>query len=172
MRSWTRILGIDPGFRVTGYGVIDTNGQESKYVASGVIRAVKAKEPAARLQIIFAEVSELVRQHQPAELAIERVFVHRNPDSALKLGQARSAAICATFEGNMTVHEYAAREVKQAIVGKGSAGKDQVQHMVRVLLNLGSELEGMEMDASDALGIALCHAHTRTIVRQYAEAMS
>ena len=172
MRSWTRILGIDPGFRVTGYGVIDSNGQESKYVTSGVIRAVKAKEPAARLQIIFAEVSELVRQHQPAELAIERVFVHRNPDSALKLGQARSAAICATFEGNMPVHEYAAREVKQAIAGKGSAGKDQVQHMVRVLLNLGSELEGMEMDASDALGIALCHAHTRTVVRQYAEAMS
>jgi crossover junction endodeoxyribonuclease RuvC len=172
MRPMTRILGIDPGFRVTGYGVIDSNGQESKYVASGIIRAVVAKEPAARLQIIFTEVSELVRQHQPAELAIERVFVHRNPDSALKLGQARSAAICATFEANMAVHEYAAREVKQAIVGKGSAGKDQVQHMVRVLLNLGSELEGMEMDASDALGVALCHAHTRTVVRQYAEAMS
>ena len=171
MRAWIRILGIDPGFRVTGYGVIDTNGQESRYIASGVIRAVVAKEPAARLQIIFNEVGELVAQHAPAELAIERVFVHRNPDSALKLGQARAAAICATFDGSMTVHEYAAREVKQAIVGKGSAGKDQVQHMVRVLLNLGSELDGMEMDASDALGIALCHAHTRTIARQYAEAM-
>ncbi|MCP3999834.1 MAG: crossover junction endodeoxyribonuclease RuvC [Gammaproteobacteria bacterium] len=172
MRSWTRILGIDPGFRVTGYGLIDTNGQESKYVASGVIRAVAAKEPAARLQIIFTAVTELVQKHQPAELAIERVFVHRNPDSALKLGQARSAAICATFTDTISVHEYAAREVKQAIVGKGSANKDQVLHMVRVLLNLGSELDGMEMDASDALGIALCHAHTRTVVRQYAEAMS
>ncbi len=172
MRPWIRILGIDPGFRVTGYGVIETSGQESRHVAHGVIRADITKDSAARLEIIFNEVSTLVQHYQPAELAIERVFVHRNADSALKLGQARSAAICATFGCGISVYEYAARAVKQALVGKGSAGKDQVAHMVRVLLNLDSQLHDMELDASDALGIALCHAHTRTVTRQYLEAMS
>ena len=169
MRSWVRVLGIDPGFRATGYGVIDTNGQESRYVACGVIRTTSEKDTAPRLNIIFDGVRALMGLHKPHELAIERVFVSKNPDSALKLGQARSAAICATFEHKISVHEYAAREVKQAIVGKGSAGKDQVQHMVKVLLNL--DAQALQMDASDALGIALCHAHTRTIVNQYAEAM-
>jgi crossover junction endodeoxyribonuclease RuvC len=172
MRPWTRILGIDPGFRVTGYGVIETSGQESRYVAHGVIRAGTSKDSAVRLEVIFNEVSTLMQHYQPAELAIERVFVHRNADSALKLGQARSAAICATFGSGISVYEYAAREVKQNIVGKGSAAKDQVAHMVRVLLNLDSQLQDMELDASDALGIALCHAHTRTVTRQYLEAMS
>jgi crossover junction endodeoxyribonuclease RuvC len=171
MRNWVRVLGIDPGYRVTGYGLIDTNGQESKYIAHGVIKAGTSPDTAQRLSAIFFAVNELVEQHQPAELSIERVFVHRNVDSALKLGQARAAAISATFGCKLSVHEYAAREVKQAIAGKGNATKDQVQHMVRVLLNLDSQL-ALEEDASDALGIALCHAHTRTITRQYAEAMS
>jgi crossover junction endodeoxyribonuclease RuvC len=171
MRSSTRVLGIDPGFRATGYGVIDTNGQESHYIACGVIKTTHEKDAAARLAIIFDGVGQLMREHQPAELAIERVFVAKNADSALKLGQARSAAICATFEQGIPVHEYAAREVKQAIVGKGGAGKDQVQHMVKILLNLDLQDNSIEMDASDALGVALCHAHTRTIVRQYAEVM-
>jgi crossover junction endodeoxyribonuclease RuvC len=171
MRSRTRILGIDPGFRVTGYGLIDTDGQESHYVASGTIQAVAADLPAERLEIIFNEVSALVQQYQPAELSIERVFVNRNVDSALKLGQARAAAICATFGRNITVHEYAAREVKKGIVGKGSATKEQVMHMVSILLNLGGEHANMEEDASDALGIALCHAHTRTLAQHYAEVL-
>jgi crossover junction endodeoxyribonuclease RuvC len=171
MRNRIRILGIDPGYRVAGYGVVDTNGQESRYVASGTIRALVSDVPAERLELIFTEVTALVQHYEPAELSIERVFVHRNADSALKLGQARAAAICATFGRNISVHEYAAREVKQAIVGKGSASKDQVQHMVRILLNLGGEHEQMENDASDALGIALCHAHTRTLAQRYAEAM-
>ena len=171
MRTWTRVLGIDPGFRATGYGVVDTNGQESRHVACGVIKAGKLKDPADRLEMIFSEVGAIVSHYKPEELAIERVFVHKNADSALKLGQARSAAICATFGRDIPVFEYAAREVKQAITGKGSAAKEQVEHMVRILLNLGNELDGLENDASDALGIALCHAHSRAVARQYAEVM-
>lgn len=171
MRPWIRVLGIDPGFRVTGYGVVDTNGQESRYVASGVIQVARIDSVAGRLERIFAAVNDIVAAHQPMELAVERVFVHKNADSALKLGQARAAAICASFGRNITVFEYAAREVKQAIVGRGGAGKDQVQHMVRVLLNVDAALELPE-DAADALGVALCHAHTRTLQQRYAEALS
>ncbi|MDP6436802.1 MAG: crossover junction endodeoxyribonuclease RuvC [Gammaproteobacteria bacterium] len=169
MRPWTRVLGIDPGSRVTGYGILDTDGQQSKYIASGVIKTLHADKGAARLEVIFAETNDLIENYQPAELAIERVFVSRNADSALKLGQARAAAICATFGTSMPVYEYAAREVKQAVVGKGNAEKEQVQHMVRVLLSL---TEDLSMDASDALGVALCHAHTRTTGLRLAEAMS
>ncbi len=169
MRAWTRILGIDPGFRVTGYGIIESNGQESRHISSGIIKAVVKDDPAERLEVIFNEVAALVQSFEPHELAIEQVFVHKNASSALKLGQARSAAICATFGSNMPVHEYAPREMKQAITGKGSAEKAQVQHMVKLLLNLDAELS---MDASDALGIALCHAHTRNMNQHYAEAIS
>ncbi len=169
MRAWTRILGIDPGFRITGFGVIESNGQESRYITSGVIPALKEEGTAPRLQIIFSEVAALVGEYHPDELAIERVFVHRNADSALKLGQARSAAICATFGSDMAVYEYAAREVKQAVVGKGGALKDQVEHMVKILLNLD---EPVRADAADALGIALCHAHTRSSKQQLEEAMA
>lgn len=168
MRPWTRVLGIDPGFRVTGYGVLDTNGQQSRYIASGVIKTIQEDSVAGRLEIIFRGVASLVEEHEPEELAIERVFVAKNADSALKLGHARSAAICASFGHAIPVFEYAARQVKQAIVGKGGASKEQVQHMVRVLLNIDGALT---MDASDALGIALCHAHSRTVAQQYAEAM-
>jgi crossover junction endodeoxyribonuclease RuvC len=168
MRPWTRVLGIDPGFRVTGYGVLDTNGQQSRYVASGVIKTIQEDSLAGRLEIIFRGVASLVEEHGPEELAIERVFVAKNADSALKLGHARSAAICASFGHAIPVFEYAARQVKLAIVGKGGASKEQVQHMVRVLLTIDGALT---MDASDALGIALCHAHSRTVAQQYAEAM-
>ena len=169
MRAWTRILGIDPGFRITGFGVIESNGQESRYITSGIVPAVKAEGTAARLRIIFSEVTALTAEYHPDELAIERVFVHRNADSALKLGQARAAAICATFEADIPVFEYAAREVKQAVVGKGGAQKDQVEHMVRILLNLD---EPATADAADALGIALCHAHTRSSAQLLKEAMA
>jgi crossover junction endodeoxyribonuclease RuvC len=169
MRRWTRIVGIDPGFRITGYGVIESNGQESRYIDSGIFEPRKVDDPAERLQIIFSSVSALIDRHQPDELAIERVFVARNADSALKLGQARAAAICATFAGEIKVFEYAAREVKQAVAGKGSAHKDQVQHMVRILLN---HAEPLTADAADALGIALCHAHSRSSQVRLAEAMA
>jgi crossover junction endodeoxyribonuclease RuvC len=154
---------------VTGYGVIESNGQESRYIASGIVEARKGESASARLQIIFCSVGDLIEQFAPQELAIERVFVHRNADSALKLGQARAAAICASFDADLSVFEYAAREVKKAVVGKGGAQKDQVEHMVRILLNLSDPLTA---DAADALGIALCHAHSRSSQILLAEAMA
>jgi crossover junction endodeoxyribonuclease RuvC len=113
------------------------------------------------LRNIFSELHTIISQYQPDEMSIEQVFVHRNADSALKLGQARSAAICATFSSKIPVFEYAARAVKQAIVGRGGADKEQVQHMVKILLQYEGE---MGLDESDALGIALCHAHSRLLV--------
>jgi len=168
MRKPVRVLGIDPGFRLTGYGIVDTDGQQSQWVASGVIDARRFKGTADRLAVIHQGVAEQIAAHRPSEMAVERVFVGKNADSALKLGQARAAAICASFGHDVEVHEYAAREVKQAIVGRGGAAKEQVEHMVRVLLGIDMALEE---DASDALGIALCHAHMRAAVRRIAEAM-
>jgi crossover junction endodeoxyribonuclease RuvC len=153
----TRILGIDPGSRVTGYGVIDSDGRRSVRVASGVIRAAAAGTFADRLRAIFAGVSAVVAEQRPQVVAVEQVFLHRNADSALKLGQARAAALCATFDPGLPVHEYAARSVKQAIVGSGGAEKTQVAHMVAVLLGYR---EPLLEDEADALAIALCHAHT------------
>ena len=152
----TRILGIDPGSRITGYGVIEETGRGSnKYVASGSIR-VKADTFPERLKQIFDGVTEVIALYQPDEMAIEQVFMHKNADSALKLGQARGAAICASMAAGLAVSEYAARQVKQALVGKGGADKSQVQHMVKILLSIQGELQ---IDASDALGICLCHSH-------------
>ncbi len=127
--------------------------------------ALEGDDLPPRLKVIFEGIGALVSQYHPAELAIERVFVHRNADSALKLGQARAAAICATFVGGMSVHEYAARAVKQAVVGQGGADKDQVQHMVRALLKLP---EALAPDESDALAVALCHAHSRPLAARLA----
>jgi len=152
----TRILGIDPGSRITGYGVIEeTDRGSNKYIASGSIR-VKADSFPERLKQIFDGVTEVIALYQPTEMAIEQVFMHKNADSALKLGQARGAAICASMVAGLPVSEYAARQVKQALVGKGGADKAQVQHMVKILLCIQGELQ---MDASDALGISLCHSH-------------
>ncbi len=161
MGECVRILGIDPGSRITGYGFIDASGPATRYVASGCIRT-EAGDLAQRLKAIFEAMQALVCQYRPGEVAIERVFLHRNADSALKLGQARSAAICATFSGEAALHEYAARAVKQAVVGLGNADKPQVQHMVRALLQLAS---APAPDEADALAVALCHAHTRTATR-------
>lgn len=159
MSGVTRILGIDPGSRITGFGIIDSDGRRSVHVASGCIRTADAALP-VRLQAIFAGVQALVLQYQPGAVAVEQVFMHRNADSALKLGQARAAAICATFGSGAEVFEYAARAVKQAIVGAGQAEKSQVSHMVSVLLN---HREALEADAADALAVALCHAHTQPL---------
>ncbi|MDJ0927275.1 MAG: crossover junction endodeoxyribonuclease RuvC [Gammaproteobacteria bacterium] len=154
-----RILGIDPGSRVTGYGIVDSDGNTSKHVDSGCIRTGDGDFP-ARLHEIFLRVQEIMAMHEPTDVAIERVFVNRNADSALKLGQARAAAICATFARQVSLHEYAARAVKQAVVGRGGADKQQVQHMVRVLLKL-HDLPAA--DEADALAVALCHAHSRPL---------
>ena len=148
-----RVLGIDPGSQRTGFGILDAAGPRLTYVASGVIRTQKG-EFADRLCEIFRCVQTLVAQYRPHEIAIERVFVNRNPDSALKLGQARGAAICGTADANAEVFEYATRQIKQAVVGSGSAEKAQVQLMMK------SILEGWPLspDAADALAAAVCHA--------------
>ena len=153
-----RILGLDPGSLCTGYAVVET-GPKVIYVVSGSIRA-RGPSLADRLQEIFAGVDKLANEYQPDEVAIERVFMHRNADSALKLGQARGAALSATFAVRPRVFEYAPREVKLAVVGTGAAQKEQVQLMVRRLLNLSGPLGA---DAADALAIALCHAHSRKL---------
>ncbi len=155
----TRILGIDPGSRITGFGIIDSDGRRSVHVASGCIRTGVDALP-ARLKVIFAAVQALMIEYRPVAVAVEQVFMARNADSALKLGQARSAAICATFDTGPEVFEYAARAVKQAVVGIGHADKAQVSHMVAVLLN---HRVALEVDAADALAVALCHAHTRPL---------
>jgi crossover junction endodeoxyribonuclease RuvC len=151
------ILGIDPGSRITGYGLINVVGSRQEYVASGCIR-IKGDHLPDRLQQIFESVVELITLYSPQQMAIEKVFMARNADSALKLGQARGAAIVAGATQGLPVAEYAARAVKQAVVGKGSAEKAQVQHMVSSILRL----PGLpQEDAADALAIALCHAYTQ-----------
>ena len=153
----TLILGIDPGSRVTGYGVVLDEGKGCRYVASGCIRTGSGELP-DRLQAVFRGVRQIITEHGPACMAIEQVFMARNADSALKLGQARGAAIVAGVEAGLIVSEYSATQVKQAIVGTGGADKQQVQQMVMRLLSL---IEKPQIDASDALAIALCHAHHR-----------
>ncbi len=149
-----RVLGIDPGSQRTGFGVLDATGPRLTYVASGVIRTGDG-EFAQRLCEIFRCVRTLVAEYRPQEVAIEKVFVNRNPDSALKLGQARGAAICGTAEAEVEIFEYAPRQIKLAVVGSGSAEKDQVQLMMRSIL----KLEGpVTQDAADALATAVCHA--------------
>lgn len=149
------ILGVDPGSRITGYGLIRCEGRHTEYLDSGCIR-VGEKPMAERLQTIFHSLATLIGEFRPDEFAIEQVFMARNPDSALKLGQARGAAIVSAANSGLAVHEYSARQVKQAVVGKGGADKAQVQHMVQTLLGLSRKPQA---DAADALAIALCHAH-------------
>ncbi len=149
------ILGVDPGSRVTGYGIIRSEGRVTEYLDSGCIR-VGEKPMAERLQVIFQSLAMLIAEYRPEEFAIEQVFMARNPDSALKLGQARGVAIVSAANCGLPVHEYSARQVKQAVVGKGGADKSQVQHMVQAILGLDRK---PQEDAADALAIALCHAH-------------
>lgn len=159
MTDRQRILGIDPGSRLTGFGVVDFVDDRAFYVASGSVRSVEG-EFAARLRLIFRSVAEIAAEYRPDAVVLESIFVHRNAMSALKLGQARSAALCATFGLDVAVHEYAPREIKQAIVGNGGATKAQVQHMVVSLLQLAGE---PSPDAADALAAALCHGHQRRL---------
>ena len=154
----TRILGIDPGSRVTGYGVIEVVPTGSRHVASGCIR-VAGDDMAGRLRRIVDGLREVSTRYAPSELAIERVFVNRNAESALKLGQARGAALVAMPD--IPVFEYAATRVKQATTGSGKASKSQVQSMVRVLLSLAGTPPA---DEADALAVALCHAHSRDVL--------
>ncbi len=152
-----RILGIDPGSRMTGFGVLDFAGERPTYVASGAVKTLEGDFP-QRLKSIFNAVTEIVTEYRPDIVAIESVFMQKNAGSALKLGHARSAALCATFAFEVEVFEYAPREIKQAVVGTGSATKEQVQHMVTSLLKLDG---APQADAADALAAALCHGHQR-----------
>jgi len=152
------ILGIDPGSRITGYGVLDVTRSTPRYVASGCIRT-QADDLAQRLAQIYAGIAELIAVHCPGEFAIEQVFMSKNADSALKLGQARGTAIVCAANHGLPVNEYGPRQIKQAVTGSGNADKTQVQHMVAAILGL----DGMpQADAADALAIALTHAHARS----------
>ncbi|ARU32051.1 crossover junction endodeoxyribonuclease RuvC [Sulfuriferula sp. AH1] len=150
-----RILGIDPGLRVTGFGVLEKIGNRLVYVTSGCIRSGEGELP-QRLKVILAGLGEVIAVNQPQQVAIEKVFVNVNPQSTLLLGQARGAAICAAVLHDLPVAEYTALQVKQSVVGNGHAAKDQVQEMVKRLLNLPGV---PSPDAADALACAICHAH-------------
>ena len=151
-----RILGVDPGSRRTGFGVIECRGADYVHVAHGCLN-VGGAVMSERLRLIFDGLQALIDEHRPAEVAVERVFVNRNVESALKLGQARGAALCAVPKG-LPVFEYAPRAIKLALVGSGAAEKSQVSHMITILLRLAGRIGP---DASDALAVAVCHAHSR-----------
>ncbi|MAZ39582.1 MAG: crossover junction endodeoxyribonuclease RuvC [Legionellales bacterium] len=159
------ILGIDPGSVVTGYGVIQAEGNHYQFLDCGAIKT-QGDNFATRLFQIYHQLIEVLQRYKPHEVSIEDIFFHNNAKSALKLGQARGAAIVAVASQGLMVSEYSAREVKQAVVGYGAAGKDQVQHMVKRLLNLKQTLQS---DAADALAIAICHGQNRLLNNVYKE---
>lgn len=148
------ILGIDPGSRKTGFGLIENHPDRLSYIHSGFFN-ITGDSLADRLGQIFSDISDLIVEYKPQQMGIEQVFMHRNADSALKLGQARGVAICAGHRAGLEIGEYSPRLIKQALVGTGAASKDQVQHMVQRLLNLSRTLQS---DESDGLAIAICHA--------------
>lgn len=160
-----RILGIDPGSRRTGFGIIEARGDRVSAICHGVIKTGNGTFP-ERLGLIFTGIRDLVSEYRPDQSAVESVFVSHNANSAIKLGQARGAAITALVNGELAVAEYSPRSVKQAIVGRGGADKAQVEHMVRVLLGLR---ETLAEDAADALAVALCHFHTQSTVDRISE---
>lgn len=151
------IIGVDPGSRITGYGVIQTDGQRHRYLASGCL-VIAGASLAEKLQQIFSRLTLIIQQYEPSEAAVEQVFVHRNAGSALKLGQARGAALVALAQHGIPIAEYSPRSIKQAVVGYGAAEKAQVQKMIKLLLNHSKPLAA---DAADALAVAICHAHSR-----------
>ncbi len=151
----TRIIGIDPGSRCTGYGVIDSDGFRHEYIASGYLK-IKGDELPERLGSIFNQLCDVIKEWQPRTMGIEQVFVNKNVDSALKLGQARGAAICAGVNAQLDVGEYTPRAIKKAVVGNGSADKQQIQQMMKILLKLDFVPQS---DEADGLAIAVCHAN-------------
>jgi len=160
----TRILGVDPGSQRTGVGIIDTDAAgRTVHVFHATVKLLDNDSFMLRLKQLFEELGAIIETYGPDEVAIERVFMAKNPDSALKLGQARGAALCAVVTRNLAVAEYAPKEIKQAVVGGGGADKTQIQHMVGVLLQLPGKLQA---DAADALAIALTHAHTRATTQR------
>ncbi len=155
-RRVQRILGIDPGSRLTGYGIIDSIPGKVGFVACGVIKTTVKYPLANRLNEIFDGINEVIQLHDPEVAAVEEIFMSSNANSALKLGQARGAAVVAAMQNGLGVHDYSAKKVKRAVVGYGQAEKGQVQHMIRILLGLSKE---PSEDAADALAVAICHAN-------------
>ncbi len=158
-----RVLGIDPGSRITGYGIVEKRGNRLIHIDNGAIQVGSTMDFSARLDTIYRGLQGLIASYAPDAAAIEQIFVSRNVNSALKLGHARGAAMLAAVHGGLEIHEYTAMQVKSAVVGYGRAAKGQVQQMVRALLNLP---EIAQEDASDALAVAICHAHSAGLKRQ------
>lgn len=154
-----RILGVDPGSRITGYGVVEVDRGRLAFVACGVVKTTVKYPLAYRLNEIFEGINEVIQVHDPVVAAVEDVFLAENPRSALKLGQARGAAVVAAMQNGLAVHDYSPRAIKQAVSGYGQADKGQMQHMVRILLGLSGS---PSTDAADALAVAICHANQQT----------
>jgi len=155
-----RILGIDPGTRITGYGIIDVEGNRLRHIDNGIVTTRSGLPLAERLKMIYDGLQKVIATYNPVEMSIEQVFLAKNPRSALTLGHARGTAMLAGVNANLPVSEYSALQVKSAVVGYGRAGKQQVQQMVKALLNLP---EIAQEDAADALAVAICHANSRTL---------
>ena len=155
-----RILGIDPGTRITGYGIIDVEGNRLRHVDNGIVKTRSSEPLPIRLKAIYDGLTMVLREFSPEAVAIEQVFLAKNPKAALTLGHARGTAVIASVNLNLEVHEYSALQVKSAVVGYGHAAKQQVQHMVKALLNLP---EVAQEDAADALAVAICHANSQTL---------
>ncbi len=155
-----RILGIDPGTRITGYGIIDVEGNRLRHVDNGIIKTRSSDDLPLRLKAIYDGLTAVIKEYAPTAVAVEQVFLAKNPRAALTLGHARGTAVLSAVNLDREVHEYSALQVKSAVVGYGHAGKQQVQQMVKVLLNLP---EVAQEDAADALAVAICHANSRTL---------
>ncbi|NWF51448.1 MAG: crossover junction endodeoxyribonuclease RuvC [Ignavibacteriaceae bacterium] len=151
-----RILGIDPGTLITGYGIIDFENNEIKHVASGIIKINAYKEQAKRLQVIYAEINSLIKKFKPDEFALETAFYGKNVQSTLKIGYARGASMLVAIHNDLPIKEYSPREIKKAVVGNGAASKNQVQFMMKKLLCLKNNK--IKFDETDALAVAVCHA--------------
>jgi crossover junction endodeoxyribonuclease RuvC len=161
-----RILGIDPGSKATGYGLIECQGNRLRHIENGIVAPRSSDALPAKLQTIYRGLEQIIAEFQPEAMAVEQIFVAKNPRSALVLGHARGAAILAGVNANLTIHEYTAMQVKNAVVGYGRAGKQQVQQMVKALLNLP---EVAQEDAADALAVSICHANSRTLNQAVAQ---
>ena len=155
-----RILGIDPGTRITGYGIIDVDGNRLRHVDNGIVKTRSSDELPVRLKVIYDGLTSVFKQYSPESVAVEQVFMAKNPRAALTLGHARGTAVVCAVNLGLEVLEYSALQVKSAVVGYGHASKQQVQQMVKALLNLP---EIAQEDASDALAVAICHANSRTL---------
>ncbi|MDR0581303.1 MAG: crossover junction endodeoxyribonuclease RuvC [Holosporaceae bacterium] len=154
----SRILGIDPGLHITGWGIVDFDGFHLKYVAYGTITTLPSENIGSRLSNIFKKLSNIIEEYSPTEVGIEDVFVNKNPLSSLKLGMARGATICCAGVLGLSIHEYTPNKIKKSVVGTGHATKEQISIMIQKLLNCGN----VKLDAADALAVAICHAHHKT----------